>query len=152
MRINSKIRILLTILLAVASAVILLNFLRTIGGLINFDPLYILSALGSVSLLIFISISAEDLIKNKLISKEAFVMSVTLSTVTFLILAWLGFGLLQDALGVRCSGFFGSSASCTLSPLLIVAVLVLQPTVLALSGLAAIFGTYAQLNARNANK
>lgn len=57
-------------------------------------------------------------------------------------LAILAFGNIQDAFGVRCSGFFGGQASCTESQFLLVFLLFLNPItlipvfVLSLIGLA----------------
>lgn len=157
MKLKRPIRLTLSILLAIVGIFALLGTLRYLGFIfqISFDVrslVYILVFLGGPAILVFISIIIRNLLKNKPIPKDVYIISVALSFVAAIFVLMLFYGLFKDLFGVYCSGFFGSRSSCTLSPLLILSMIILHPWSFGVTGVVSMYGIYRQVTTTKSMK
>lgn len=139
--------IFLLITVAVISAFGVMKYLRfaTLTSLSVNTLWYFFAAMGSILLVGFVVVTVDALIRKSTLTKAVYIISIAFCIVAAATLLFFGYGLLQDIQGVRCAGFFGSDASCMLSPLLALTFIVLHPTALAVAGLIALYGVYSQL-------
>lgn len=152
MKLNKTTRTTLLVLLIAVGAIALVSIVRYLGFFTSASVdigvrggLQLGAFLASISVFTFAFVVIRDLLKNKSVHKGAFAISVILSIVAAIILLLFAYGIAKDLLGVYCSGFFGSQSSCTLSPLLILYVLVFHPIPLIVAGVISLYGIFNQL-------
>lgn len=150
-------RIILIVLLAITGIIAVLSAARyhliLIGNPFSvYSALYILGVLAGIAILVFVLTIIKDLLKHRAISKQVYVISIVFSSIVMVMIALLGYGLIRDALGVYCAGFFGAQSSCTLGPLLMIYMVLFQPIPFIVAGLVASYGIYNQLKLREQTK
>ncbi len=109
------------------------------------EPMTLIIFLGSVATLAYIISTIKTMVGNEPVSRMVIVLGILFGVVGYAGLALLAYGAYQDATGMYCTGFFGSKASCTLGPVLILLVLFHHPIVMGIMGLLAITAMFLQV-------
>jgi hypothetical protein len=91
------------------------------------DLLYQVISIGFAAFYILLASALVMLIRGKALNKTLRFMCKTWVAIVLLVFLLLGYGVLKDAMGAYCSGFFGVQTSCLDSQYLLVFVLFVIP-------------------------
>ena len=118
---------------------------RVIEGFSYIEPLGVATRAAAFLIVIFGIYAIFKLLLAAKIKRVLLLNVIVILCVTGLVLLIVGMGVLQDALGAHCTGFFGASTSCSSSYSLPALVIAFHPLTLFILGATSFVATLYQI-------